>query len=53
MPELPDITAYIRALEARIRGQILERVRLCSVLLLRKVDHPLSSAEGRGGRLRA
>ncbi|HET6207555.1 MAG TPA: DNA-formamidopyrimidine glycosylase family protein, partial [Terracidiphilus sp.] len=47
MPELPDITAYITALEARILGQTLERVRLGSVFLLRTVDPPLSSAEGR------
>ena len=47
MPELPDITAYITALEARILAQTLERVRLGSVFLLRTVDPPLSSAEGR------
>ena len=47
MPELPDITAYITALEPRILGQKLERVRLGSVFLLRTVDPPLSSVEGR------
>jgi len=47
MPELPDIAAYITALEARILGQTLERVRLASVFLLRTVDPPLSSVEGR------
>ena len=47
MPELPDITAYIRALEKRIIGQPLERVRLGSPFLLRTVEPPLSSAEGR------
>jgi formamidopyrimidine-DNA glycosylase len=47
MPELPDISAYIQALEARIRGQKLEKVRLTSVFLLRTVDPPLESAEGR------
>jgi len=46
MPELPDIAAYISALEARIIGQPLERVRLASVFLLRTVDPPLSSVEG-------
>src|SRR5579859_3877680 len=46
MPELPDISAYITALEARIMGQTLERVRLGSVFLLRSVDPPLSAAEG-------
>lgn len=47
MPELPDITAYIKALEKRIIGQTLERVRLASPFLLRTVEPPLSSAEGR------
>ena len=47
MPELPDISAYITALEARILGQPLERVRLTSVFLLRTVDPPLASVEGR------
>ena len=47
MPELPDITAYIAAIEARILGQTLERVRLGSVFLLRTVDPPLPAAEGR------
>ena len=46
MPELPDISAYITALEARIMGQKLERVRLGSVFLLRSVDPPLSAVEG-------
>jgi formamidopyrimidine-DNA glycosylase len=47
MPELPDIAAYITALEARILAQPLERVRLASVFLLRTVDPPLASVEGR------
>jgi len=47
MPELPDIAAYITALEARILGQPLERARLASVFLLRTVDPPLGSVEGR------
>ena len=47
MPELPDISAYISALEPRILGQRLERVRLTSVFLLRTVDPPLASTEGR------
>src|ERR1700751_3133735 len=46
MPELPDITAYITAIEARVLGQTLEHVRLGSVFLLRTVDPPLSSVEG-------
>jgi len=47
MPELPDIAAYITALEARILGQVLERVRLGSVFLLRTVEPPIVSVEGR------
>ena len=47
MPELPDISAYIGALEARILGQPLERVRLASVFLLRTVDPPISAVEGK------
>jgi formamidopyrimidine-DNA glycosylase len=47
MPELPDIAAYISALEPRIVGQRLEQVRVASAFLLRTVQPPLSSAEGR------
>ncbi|MGA8731696.1 MAG: DNA-formamidopyrimidine glycosylase family protein, partial [Terracidiphilus sp.] len=47
MPELPDISAYITALESRILGQPLEQVRLASAFLLRTVDPPLASIEGR------
>src|ERR1700678_2390387 len=47
MAELPDIAAYISAIEARVLGQTLERVRMASVFLLRTVDPPLSSVEGR------
>ena len=47
MPELPDIVAYIGALESRIVGQPLERVRLASAFLLRTVQPPIASVEGR------
>jgi formamidopyrimidine-DNA glycosylase len=47
MPELPDIAAYIDALEDRIVGQPLERVRLASAFLLRTVQPPLNSVEGK------
>jgi formamidopyrimidine-DNA glycosylase len=47
MPELPDVAAYIAALEPRIVGNRLERVRLRSVALLRTAEPPLSAAEGR------
>jgi formamidopyrimidine-DNA glycosylase len=47
MPELPDIVAYISALESRIVGQPLERIRLASPFLLRTVQPPITSVEGR------
>jgi formamidopyrimidine-DNA glycosylase len=47
MPELPDIAAYLGALEPRIVGQRLERVRLSSAFLLRTVEPPISDVEGR------
>jgi formamidopyrimidine-DNA glycosylase len=47
MPELPDIVTYIAALEPRIVGQTLLRVRLASVFLLRTVDPPIARVEGR------
>lgn len=47
MPELPDICAYISALESRILGQTLEHVRVASPFLLRTVDPPLAEVEGR------
>jgi formamidopyrimidine-DNA glycosylase len=51
MPELPDIVVYIEALESRILGQTLERVRLASPFLLRSIDPPLAAVEGK--RVRA
>jgi formamidopyrimidine-DNA glycosylase len=47
MPELPDITAYISALETRIVGQPLERVRIASAFLLRTAQPPVSATEGK------
>ena len=47
MPELPDVTVYIEALEARIAGARFERARLATPFLLRSVDPPLSAASGR------
>jgi formamidopyrimidine-DNA glycosylase len=47
MPELPDITAYLAALEPRIVGQPLEHVRIASAFLLRTVQPPVASMEGR------
>jgi len=47
MPELPDIAAYITALEPRIVAQPLVRVRLASPFLLRTAQPPIKNVEGR------
>ncbi len=47
MPELPDIAVYISALEPRIVGQPLLRVRLASPFLLRTAEPPIATVEGR------
>ena len=47
MPELPDIAVYIEALESRILGQPLERLRIAGPFLLRTVDPPGIAFEGR------
>jgi len=47
VPELPDIVVYIEALEKRIHGATLKRVRVASPFLLRTAVPPLSSVEGK------
>lgn len=47
MPELPDITVYIEALESRVVSQTLDRVRIPKPFLLRSVDPPISAAQGK------
>jgi formamidopyrimidine-DNA glycosylase len=47
VPELPDIVVYIEALETRIVGQVLEKIRVVSPFLLRTTDPPLGQAEGK------
>jgi formamidopyrimidine-DNA glycosylase len=46
VPELPDVAVYLDALERRILGARLERVRLLTPFLLRSVDPPLSAVTG-------
>jgi formamidopyrimidine-DNA glycosylase len=46
MPELPEISLYLHALESRIVGQPLETVRPRSVSLLRTYDPPIRAVEG-------
>lgn len=47
MPELPDITVYVEALQRRIVGQPLEEIRLKTPFLLRTVEPPLSELIGK------
>ena len=47
MPELPDVLLYIHALEPRVVGETLEKVRLASPFLLRSVEPPIQEAENR------
>jgi len=47
VPELPDIVVYVEALESRLRGRRLERVRLLNPFVLRSTDPPLDALEGR------
>ncbi|HVY82454.1 MAG TPA: DNA-formamidopyrimidine glycosylase family protein [Steroidobacteraceae bacterium] len=47
MPELPDITVYIEALEQRVQGARLESVRISHPFLLRTFEPPLSALNGR------
>ena len=47
MPELPDIELYLHALEPRVVGRPLEKIRLTSPFLVRSFDPPISVAEGK------
>ena len=47
MPELPDVVVYVEHLERRLAGHTLERIRLLNPFVLRSVDPPLASAEGK------
>ncbi len=47
MPELPDVTVYVEALERFVVGQRLEEIRLVSPSILRTADPPLSEARGK------
>jgi formamidopyrimidine-DNA glycosylase len=50
LPEYPDLTVYVEALERFTANRVLERVDLASVSLLRSVDPPLSAVVGRRAR---
>jgi formamidopyrimidine-DNA glycosylase len=47
VPELPEVVAYLEALESRIVGAPLSRIRIASPSVLRSVDPPVAAAEGR------
>jgi formamidopyrimidine-DNA glycosylase len=47
MPELPDVTIYVESLRARVVDRTLERARIRSPFLVRSVDPPVASVEGR------
>ncbi|MEX2283557.1 MAG: DNA-formamidopyrimidine glycosylase family protein [Gemmatimonadota bacterium] len=47
MPELPEILLYINALESRLLGETLERVRIASPSLLKTYDPPVSVVHGK------
>ncbi|MDE1178575.1 MAG: formamidopyrimidine-DNA glycosylase [Edaphobacter sp.] len=46
MPELPDIAAYLHALEPRVMGQRLQHLRVAGISLLRTATPPISAVEG-------
>lgn len=46
MPELPDITVYLEALERRVVGQVLEKIRVLDVFVLRTARPPVTALEG-------
>jgi formamidopyrimidine-DNA glycosylase len=46
MPELPDINAYLCALETRIVGRTLDRVRIGSPFVLRTAQPPIADVQG-------
>ena len=47
MPELPDVTVYVEALEARALGKRLERVKLLNPFILRTAVPAIAEAEGK------
>jgi formamidopyrimidine-DNA glycosylase len=47
VPELPDITIYLDALNRRVLGQTLIRIRIASPFLLRTAVPPISECQGR------
>ena len=46
MPELPDIVVYLEALQPRVLGRVLARVRIAGPFLLRTALPPIDSVQG-------
>jgi formamidopyrimidine-DNA glycosylase len=46
MPELPDVAVYVERLTEKVRGRVLQRVRVLNPFLLRTALPPISAAEG-------
>jgi formamidopyrimidine-DNA glycosylase len=47
MPELPDITIYIEALQTRLLNQPLDKIRLGNPFLVRTFEPPIRIAKGK------
>ena len=47
MPELPDITVYLEALERRVVGRVLEKIRIEAFFVLRTAVPPIDALAGR------
>ncbi len=47
MPELPDITVYLEALETRVLGRVMEKIRIAHIFVLRTAVPPVSALEGK------
>ena len=47
MPELPDVTVYVDAIDKRVVGHALSAIRLASPFVLRSVDPPIGEVVGR------
>ena len=47
MPELPDVTVYIEALEERVLNQPIQKIRIGSPFVVRSFDPPIREAQGK------
>src|SRR4051812_14085783 len=46
MPELPDVVAYVEAIQRKVQGAELKGVRVKSPFVVRSFDPPISDAAG-------